>query len=143
MNHSSIKMDDLKIGLHLPEIKKGITQKDINRYAKVSGDCNPIHVDDEFARKTPLGGTIAHGMLIAAYISQMLTAAFGEAWLSSGKLGIRFRTPAKPGDTVTATGTVTKIDKGATGITVHIDVYCHNQKNEEVITGEARVAVEP
>ena len=66
-------------GESLPQVLKHISQEKINRYAEASGDFNPIHVDENFAKKTPLGGTIAHGMLILAYISQIMTAAFGQS----------------------------------------------------------------
>jgi len=54
----------LSEGMSLPEIKRNITQENINLYAEASGDFNPIHVDENYARQTPLGVTIAHGMLL-------------------------------------------------------------------------------
>ena len=77
----------------------------LNAYADASGDHNPIHIDEAFAKTTPMGGTIAHGMLVLSFISEMMTAAFGERWLASGSLDVRFRAPARPGDTVTARAT--------------------------------------
>ena len=58
------QLSGLSEGMNLPELKKVITQQNINLYAEASQDFNPIHIDEEFAKKTPLGGTIAHGMLI-------------------------------------------------------------------------------
>jgi len=78
----------------LPPVVKKITQKDISLYAEASGDFNPIHIDEAFAAKTPLGGTIAHGMLILAYVSEMMTKAFGQRWISTGKMAMRFKAPA-------------------------------------------------
>ena len=85
----------------LPELVKRVTQEAINRYARSSADHNPLHTDLVFATGTRFGGTIAHGMLILAYVSEALTAAYGERWLWSGRLKARFRGPARPGDTVT------------------------------------------
>ena len=133
-----IKLAD---GMALPEVKKAITQEDINRYAEVSQDFNPIHIDEDFARKTPAGGTIAHGMLILAYVSQMMTAAFGRNWLTGGRLSVRFKSPARPGDTVKATGKISKIDKIEEETLVKCSVLCSNQKGESIITGEAQVKV--
>ena len=133
-----IKLAD---GMALPEVTKTITQEDINRYAEVSQDFNPIHIDEDFARKTPAGGTIAHGMLILAYVSQMMTAAFGRNWLTGGRLSVRFRIPARPGDTVKATGKIAKIDKIREETLVNCRVLCNNQKGESIITGEAQVKV--
>ncbi len=133
-----IKLAD---GMALPEVKKAITQEDINRYAEVSQDFNPIHIDEDFARKTPSGGTIAHGMLILAYVSQMMTAAFGRNWLTGGRFSVRFKAPARPGDTVKATGKISKIDKIGEETLVGCSVLCSNQKGESIITGEAQVKV--
>jgi len=127
--------------MKLPEIKKDITQENINLYAEASGDFNPIHVNEDFARQTPLGGTIAHGMLILAYVSQMMTAAFGQSWLVGGKLDVRFRAPARTGDTIMVSGRIGKIEKKETQTLINCDVLCQNQNDEPVITGEASLGV--
>ncbi len=136
------QLSNLAEGMNLPEMKKTVTQQQINLYAEASRDFNPIHIDDDFARKTPLGGTIAHGMLILAYVSQMMSAAFGRSWLTGGKLEVRFRTPARPGDTITVSGRISRIEKNEAQTLVHCDVLCRNQNDESVITGETRVRVE-
>lgn len=132
---------DFSEGMDLPEVQKVVTQQNINLYAEASRDFNPIHVDEEFARKTPLGGTVAHGMLILAYISQMMGATFGRSWLTAGKLNVRFKAPARPGDTITVSGRIRSIKKGEGQIMIHCDVLCQNQNGESVITGETRVVV--
>lgn len=129
----------IPVGESLPKMVKHISQEKINRYAEASGDFNPIHVDEDFAKKTLAGGTIAHGMLILAYISQMLTAAFGQSWLANGKLSVRFKAPARPGDTITVSGKVQSTEKKGNETLVNCNVFCHNQKGEPVITGEASV----
>ncbi len=137
-----LQLSKLAEGMNLPEMKKTVTQQQINLYAEASKDFNPIHIDEDFARKTPLGGTIAHGMLILAYVSQMMSAAFGRSWLTGGKLEVRFRTPARPGDTITVSGRISRIEKNEAQTLVHCDVLCRNQNDESVITGETRVRVE-
>ena len=132
---------ELKEGAGLPEIKKNISQGNINLYAEASKDFNPIHIDEEYARQTPLGGTIAHGMLILAYISQMMTAAFGQNWLTGGKLNVRFKAPARPGDTLTISGKIRQVAKSNGQSLVNCDVLCQNQNDEPVIIGEAKVGV--
>ncbi len=121
-------------GAALPAVTREISQAKIDRYAQVSGDSNPLHTDPEFAARTPFGGTIAHGLLVLAYLSESLTRAFGRAWLEGGHLRVRFRAPVRPGDTVTAGGQVT-----AVGETVRCTVEVRNQKGEVVISGEAQV----
>ena len=83
----------MKEGQALPELRKSVTQDQINGYARVSGDGNLIHLDPEFAAKSSFGRTVAHGMLVLAFLSEMLTQAFGRSWLDSGRLRVRFRAP--------------------------------------------------
>ena len=135
------QLSELSEEMNLPEIKKVITQQNINLYAEASQDFNPIHIDEDFAKKTPFGGTIAHGMLILAYISQMMTAAFGRSWLAGGKLDVRFKAPVRPGDTITVSGKIRKLDYKEGQIFINCDVLCSNQKGESVIMGEAKVEV--
>lgn len=126
-------------GERLPELVKNITQENINLYAQASGDFNPIHLDKDFAEKSGLGGTIAHGMLILAYLSQMMTIAFGQSWLSGGRLNVRFKEPARPGDVITASGVIRSVEQGENEIRVNCSVLCQNQKGEVVITGDSSV----
>ncbi len=123
----------LDVGADLAPVVKEITQEKINRYAQAGGDGNPLHTDPEFAARTQFGGTIAHGLLVLAYLSEMLTAAFGEAWLSGGRLKVRFKAPARPGDTVTAVGRVIRSEQGRTVC----EVECRNQRDEVLVSGEA------
>ena len=136
-----IDLDELSIGTSLPELKRRITQERINLYANASGDFNPVHIDPEFARLTPLGGTIAHGMLILAYISEFMTSSFGQAWLTGGSLNARFKAPARPDDTMTVSGEVMKLQKEDGVISVSCDVLCQNQRDEPVIVCETKVKV--
>ncbi|MEX0800184.1 MAG: MaoC family dehydratase [Dehalococcoidia bacterium] len=122
------------VGTQLRPVVKQLTQEKIDRYAEASGDGNPLHTDPEYAASTPFGGTIAHGMLVLAYLSEMMTAAFGRAWADGGRLKIRFRGAARPGDTVTASGHVVRVtDDGR----VACAVECRNQAGEELLNGEA------
>ncbi len=114
-----------------------ITQAQLAAYAGASGDHNPLHLDPAFAATSQFGGTIAHGMLVLAFLSEMLTAAFGRAWLDSGRLKIRFRAPARPGDTVTATGTVKKVD----GPRTVCDIECRSASGEVLVDGTAEVTL--
>ena len=126
-------------GLALPGLEREVRQPQIDLYADASGDHNPIHIDPEFARQTPLGGTIAHGMLILGYASEMLTAAFGDAYTVRGKLDARFKNPARPGDVIRVSGRVTKLEPDAEGLLVTCQFSCENQAAEPVIVGEAKV----
>jgi 3-hydroxybutyryl-CoA dehydratase len=133
------KLSDLTVDMILPELKKEIRQENINLYAEVSGDRNPIHLDPEFGKKMQLGGTIAHGMIVLAYVSELMATNFGNSWLTTGKLNVRFKEPARPGDTVNISGKIALIDKGSDQTKVSCEVTCHNQKGQIIITGETEV----
>jgi 3-hydroxybutyryl-CoA dehydratase len=127
------------VGRELPSLSKALTQEKIDGYARVSGDFNPIHVDSAFAAATPFGGTIAHGMLLLAYLSEMMTQAFGRAWLSRGRLKVRFKGVARPGDTLTVRG---KIDRVQDGGRLFAAVECVNQAGDVLVTGDAEVRLD-
>ena len=126
MERSPGQLSELSEGMNLPEVKRVVTQQNISLYAEASQDFNPIHIDEAFAKKTALGGTIAHGMLILAYVSQMMTSAFGQRWLAGGHLNVRFKTPARPGDTITVSGNIRKLEKKDGQTTINCDILCNN-----------------
>ena len=132
---------DVRVGAVLPELSRQVTQTDINRYAEASGDYNPIHIDEAFAASTPLKGTIAHGMLVLAYMSEMLARAFGDAWDESGQLSVKFRSPARPGDTLTVAGQIDSLLHEDDIVVATCSLSCRNQADEVVVSGEARVKV--
>lgn len=104
-----------------------ITQERVQRYAEITGDFNPIHVDEAFARATPFGGVIAHGMLslnLAWEVVRTLPGGDGDL-----ELDVRFRKPVRPGDRVRARAR--REDGGW-------EVWIENQAGEAVIAGRAR-----
>ena len=119
------------------EITKTIEQADIDAFADVTGDHNPVHVDDEFAKTTRFGQRIAHGMLTASLISSVLANKLpGEGSVYLGQT-LKFVAPVFPGDKVTARVTVREIreDKPI----LKLETICVNQRDEVVIRGEATV----
>ncbi|RUA29746.1 MAG: transcriptional regulator [Chloroflexi bacterium] len=124
--------DFVKSGL--PVISKEIKQKNLNAYAKASGDDNPLHLDPEFAAKTQFGEIIAHGMLTLAFVSEMMAAAHGRDWLESGGLRVRFKGAAYVGDRVDVWGNLAKED----GLSRNYAVGVRNSTSgQELITGTA------
>jgi 3-hydroxybutyryl-CoA dehydratase len=123
----------------LPTVEKVVTQDQIEKYARASGDFNPIHIDHEFAASTQFGGTIAHGMMVAATISEMMAAAFGRNWPESGSMKIRFRSPVKPGQRITTQGSVRRVDtaEGISRISCTVSVV--KDDGETAIAGQAEV----
>ncbi len=121
------------------EITKMIEQADIDAFANVTGDHNPVHVDEEFAKTTRFGRRIAHGMLTASLISAVLANKLpGEGSVYLGQT-LQFVAPVFPGDEITARVTVREIreDKPI----LKLETVCVNQRDEIVISGEATVMV--
>ena len=130
------KYSEIEIGLKA-EIKRTITGKDIMRFAEVSGDRNPVHLDEEYAKKTFFKGRIAHGMLSAAFISAVLANKLpgpGSIYL---KQELSFIKPIRIGDTITIA--VEVINKDDEKERVILRTFCSNQNNELVVDGEATV----
>lgn len=119
------------------QITKTIEQADIDAFAAVTGDHNPVHVDEEFAKTTRFGRRIAHGMLTASLISSVLANKLpGEGSVYLGQT-LKFVAPVFPGDEVTARVTVKEVreDKPI----LKLETICVNQRDEIVIRGEATV----
>ena len=118
---------------------KTITHADIGAFAALTGDRNPLHVDDAFARQNRFGRPIAHGTLVAGVISAALGMVLpgpGAIYLSQT---LKFLKPVYPGDTVTATVEVTayREQKGV----VTLRTVCANQSGAVVVDGEAVLLV--
>jgi 3-hydroxybutyryl-CoA dehydratase len=119
------------------EVSKTITDEDIRAFAELSGDRNPVHLDDEYAARTRFGRRVAHGMLAASLLSAVLANELpgrGTVYLSQS---LRFTAPVYPGDTVTARVTVKSAREDKPVVT--LETVCTNQRGERVIEGEAVV----
>ncbi len=121
-------------------ISKTITDEDIRLFGDLVGDDNSVHLDDEFARKTRFGRRIAHGMLSASLVSTVIGTRLPGAGAIYLSQSLRFVAPVYPGDTVTATATITKIREDKPIVT--LETVCTKQDGETVLTGEAVVLVE-
>jgi len=103
-------LEDLAVG-QSAERKRTVTAADIEAFAAVTGDDNPVHLDEAYAATTSFGGRIAHGMLSAGYISAVLGTQLpgpGAIYVSQT---LSFRRPVRIGDEVTARATVSAIDE--------------------------------
>lgn len=130
-------LEDLAPGMSA-RYAKTVTDADIVLFAGVSGDTNPVHLDQSFAEQTQFKGRIAHGMLSASFISTVLGTRLpgpGAIYLSQS---LRFLAPVKAGDTVVAKVTVTEIDQAKRRVS--IDTVC-SVEGKPVIEGEALVMV--
>ena len=126
----------IKIG-DTASLSKFITQEDVEAFAQISNDLNPVHLDDSFAARSRFGKRIAHGMLVGGLISGVIGTKLpgpGTIYLSQT---MRFKKPVFFEDTITAFVKVTNIREDKPIIT--LDTQCINQNHEVVIEGEAIV----
>ena len=140
MRYARLYFEDVQVGDELPALVKGsIQQIQLTRYAGASGDFNPIHQDDEFAKAAGMGGVFAHGMLSMGFVAQAVTD-----WAGAGrvrKLGVRFAALVRLKDTVTCRGRVLSTSQKDGLNLVELEIWAENQKAEKVVTGKAIVAL--
>jgi 3-hydroxybutyryl-CoA dehydratase len=117
--------------------ERTITDDDIVRFAEVSGDRNPVHLDADYAARSPFGQRIAHGFLIGSLISATIGMDLpGPGSIYLGQT-LKFVAPVHIGDTVTVSVEVIKVREDKRLITLRTD--CTNQEGVLTITGEATV----
>ncbi len=129
--------EDLHVG-QKASFGKTITEADIVLFAAVTGDTNPMHLNEEYARNSRFGERIAHGMLAAGLITKVMGTQLpgpGTIYMSQS---LRFRAPVRIGDTVTATVEITALNAEKMRATLRT-ICC--VKGEPVLEGEALVAV--
>lgn len=129
---------EMKIGDSLSSARE-VTAELIEKFADVSGDHNPIHLDDEFASKTRFGKRIAHGMLSGAFISAILGNEYKGSTVIYLSQTLKFTAPVFIGDTVTTTSTVTNIRSDKNIVT--LENICTNQKGETLVQGESKIMI--
>jgi 3-hydroxybutyryl-CoA dehydratase len=131
----TVYLDELSVG-QSAQMVRIVTEADIVLFAQVSGDHNPVHLDEAFAAQTPFKTRIAHGMLSAAYISAVIGTQLPGPGTIYMQQALRFKRPVKIGDEVTTIATISEIDpiKGR----VSIDTVCL-VAGKPVIEGEALV----
>jgi len=128
-------IDELKPGMS-ESFTKTVTERDIQLFGEVSGDVNPVHFDEAFAKGTMFKGRIAHGVLSASYISTVLGMKMPGPGTIFMSLTTRFKAPVRIGDTVTATCTVREMN--AEKRRVVFDCVCKVGETT-VVDGEAMV----
>jgi len=128
-------LEDLSLG-QSAERTHVVSEADIAAFAEVSGDFNPVHMDEAYAAATPFKGRIAHGMLSAAYISALIAGELpGEGTIYMSQ-SLRFRRPVRIGDAVTAKVTISAIDEAKARVTLTTEC---SVAGAVVLDGEALV----
>jgi 3-hydroxybutyryl-CoA dehydratase len=130
-------IEDMTVG-QSASYARTITERDVDLFGEVSGDMNPLHFDEEYAKKTIFRGRIAHGMLSASFISTVFGTKFPGAGSIFMSAVVRFKAPVRIGDTVTTTVSVREIDPVKRRVA--FDVVC-KVGDLAVIDGEAMLKV--
>ena len=121
----------------LTDVSLTVDQAKIRQYAEITDDFNPIHLDAEFAARTPMKGVIAHGTMSMNLIWQAIAATFGTDAAVGAELDIRFIRPVRLGDVVTAGGEALSEGGG------RFKVWVRNQAGDPVIEGMGTIPVRP
>lgn len=133
-----MRYDDLTVG-QSAEYSKVVSDEDVRLFAKVTGDFNPVHIDEAAAAKSRFGGRIAHGMLSGGLVSAAIANKLpGEGSIYLAQT-MRFTAPVRIGDTITVSLSVIEL---LSKKRVRLATVCRNQNGETVLDGEATILVD-
>ena len=135
-NFENIELRGFRVGDEAFD-EKIITKEDVQTFANVTGDHNPVHLDEEYAKDTMFKKCIAHGMLSAGLISKVIGTqlpGYGTIYLGQS---LNFKRPVYIGDTITTVVSIKKINPEKKIFI--LDTYCKNQNDKVVLDGEATI----
>ena len=136
MNGAGI--EGLKVG-DWAATSKTISESDVYLFAGITGDFNPAHVDEEYAKNTIFKGRIAHGMLVAGLLSSVLGMKLPGPETIYLRQSLKFLAPTRIGDTVTARVEILSVDRTRNRVT--LKTTCTNQSGVLIVDGEAEVSL--
>ena len=125
-------IEDFELGQHVT-FTKTFTEEDVRHFIEITGDVNPLHVDEEFASKTQFGRRVLHGMLTASILSTMVGMLLPGTGAIYRSQTLRFLKPVHIGDTVTAHFVVRSIDRAKRRL--EIESWIENAAGERVLDG--------
>ena len=126
-----LRFDDLPIG-RKHAIERTMTAADVDAFGRLSGDLNPLHMDDDFARRTPFKRRVVHGLLTGALVSTTHTELTGPGFAYVGQ-ELRFLGPVFIGDTLTVE--VTVVDKKPAKRILILDTLVRKKNGDKVLAG--------
>lgn len=136
LNMSGYSIDEIFIGMKR-SVSKTITEADLQAFAGITGDLNPVHMNAEYAKGTRFGERIAHGMLTASFFSTIVGMCIPGADAIYLSQNLEFLLPVKIGDTITATGEV--ISRVPDKRIATLMMTATNQQGQVVVQGEGKV----
>jgi 3-hydroxybutyryl-CoA dehydratase len=137
MKAKEVKFEDIKKG-HTASFKKVITENDVQKFAELSGDKNPLHVDERYATTTVFGRRIIHGMFIGALVSRLVGMELPGKRALLMEETLKFKKPAHIGDTLTVKGVV--VHKSEATRILELLIEIHTEK-ELLVSGSVQVIV--
>lgn len=126
------RIEDFEPGQHA-SFTKTFTEADVQRFIEITGDVNPLHVDEEFAASTPFGSRVLHGMLTASIFSTMVGMLLPGTGAIYRSQTLRFLLPVHLDETVTAHFVVRSVDRARHRL--EIDAWIENEAGQHVIEG--------
>jgi acyl dehydratase len=126
---ATVEFDDVKVGDEIPVLSKVVKREDVKAYADASGDQNPLHQDDNFARSVGFPGIIAHGMFTMAHLASTITAWAGDP-AALKRIKVQFRAVVYMDEAIEAGGTITDLDPETRSAT--LDVWVRLERAGEV-----------
>ena len=133
-----MRYQELTVGLSA-QYSRVVSDREVMSFADITGDFNPVHVDDEAAEKSRFGGRIAHGMLSAGLISSAIANVLPGAGSIYLAQTLKFTAPVRLDDTVTVTLTVTEL---LSKNRLKLSTVCRNQRGEMILDGEATILLD-
>jgi 3-hydroxybutyryl-CoA dehydratase len=130
-------IDEIKVG-DSAEFAKTISETDIYLFGGITGDLNPFHINEEYSKTTFFKGRIAHGMLLAGFISTVVGCKLPGPGAIYVKQELEFLAPARIGDTITAKATVSEVVVEKNRVVLR--TACTNQNGEVVLDGQATIS---
>ena len=133
MSFQQLRFEDIEIGKEAV-IQRTITEDDVNTFGELSGDLNPLHMDEQFASKTPFGRRVVHGMFTAALVSATHTSLTGPGYVYVGQ-ELNFKGPVHIGDTLTVS--VTVVEKKTAKSILVMETKVTNQNGQLILDGKS------
>ena len=129
----------MRPGDELAPVARTFTREDIAAYAEASGDRNPLHLDDAYAREVGFPSVIAHGMLTLGHLASAVRGWAGDGEVAS--LRAQFRVPVFPGETVVARGTVRDVEGNRVRLDVWVEVERGGTLEQPIRRSEAEIVL--
>lgn len=133
-----LAFSELSVGMSA-QYSKTVREDEIAFFAKATGDVNPVHLDDDYAKTTIFGGRVAHGMLSAGFISALLGTRFPGPGTIYLEQTLKFHAPVRIGNTITIKATITRLIPEKRRVVMQ--TVCLDQQGKEIVSGEATVLV--